>query len=190
MAYPEISPRLDFTIVDTHNPLTLGIADTSFYPDNFTVTNPTYEIIPPAFPKVALAFIKEEVLFVNSNNLNITCVNDPALLAPLPDGIWKIRQSIAPVIDFNLEKSFLRTLQLEQKFGRAFMRTDLIECNQDMRREQMKVLDQAYLYMQAAISAANQCNYILSMKLYRYADKMLENFIKGICGNEKYSNPF
>lgn len=190
MAYPETSPILDFTIVDTHNPLTIAIADTSFYPSNFTVTNPTYEILPPSFPKISSAFIKEEVLFLNSNNLNITCVADPAMLTPLPDGIWTIRQSIAPAIDFNLEKSFLRTLQLEQKFGRAFLRTDLIECDQDVRVQQMKVLDQVYLYMQAAIAAANQCNYILAMKLYRYADKMLDNFIKGICSNENYSTPF
>lgn len=190
MAYPETSPRLDFTIVDTHNPLTIAIADISFYPSNFSVTNPTYEILPPAFPKVAVTYAQGEVIFLNSNNLNITCVGDPSQLTNLPDGIWRIRQSIASAIDFNLEKSFLRTLQLEQKFGRAFLRTDLVECNLDVRREQMKILDQVYLYMQAAVAAGNQCNYILAMKLYRYADKMLENFIKGICGNDNFSNPF
>jgi hypothetical protein len=181
MPYPEISPILDFTVVDTHNPLTLGIADISFYPTNFTVVNPTYEITPPSFPKVVVAYNVGEVLFLNSNTLNITCVSSPLLLTPLPDGIWTIKQSIAPAITFNLEKKFLRTMNLEQKFGKAFLKTDLIECNQDVRIEQMKVLDEVFFYIQAAISAANQCNYILAMKLYNNANTMLDNFIKGTC---------
>lgn len=181
MAYPETSPILDFTIVDTHNPLTLGIADISFYPANFTIVNPTYEITPPSFPKVAIVYNTGEVLFLNSNTLNITCVSTPALLTSLPDGIWTIKQSISPSIDFNLEKKFLRTTNIEQKFGKAFLKTDLIECNQDIRIEQMKVLDEVYFYIQAAISAANQCNYTLAMKLYNNANTMLDNFIKGTC---------
>ena len=182
MAIPETSPILDFTIVDTHNALTIAIADISFYPENFTIVNATYEIFPPSFPKATVSYNTGEVLFLNSNTLNITCVSDPALLASLPDGIWKIKQSIAPSIDFNIEHSFLRTTQIEQKFGRAFLKTDLIECNQDVRIEQMKVLDEIYFYIQSAISAANQCNYILAMKLYGYANTMLDNFIKGSCG--------
>jgi hypothetical protein len=181
MAYPETSPILDFTIVDTHNVLTIAIADISFYPSNFSVTNPTYEVTAPSFSKATVTYNVGEVLFLNSNTLNITCVSDASLLAPLPDGIWKIKQSIAPAIDFNTEKSFLRTTQIEQKFGKAFLKTDLIECNQDVRIEQMKVLDEIYFYIQAAIAAANQCNYILAMKLYGYANTMLDNFIKGGC---------
>lgn len=181
MAYPETSPILDFTIVDTHNTLTLGIADISFYPSNFTVTNPTYEITPPSFSKVTTLYEKSEVLFLNSNSLNITCVSDPNLLTSLPDGIWTIKQSIAPAIDFNTEKSFLRTTNIEQKFGKAFLKTDLIECNMDVRIEQMKVLDEIWFYIQAAISASNQCNNILAMKLYQDANTMLDNFIKGNC---------
>jgi hypothetical protein len=181
MAYPETSPILDFTIVDTHNVLTIAIADISFYPSNFAVTNPTYEITPPSFVKATVSFNEGEVLFLNSNTLNITCVSTAELLTALPDGIWKIKQSIAPAIDFNTEKSFLRTTNIEQKFGKAFLKTDLIECNQDVKIEQMKVLDEIYFYIQAAISAANQCNYILAMKLYGYANTMLDNFIRGTC---------
>lgn len=181
MAIPETSPILDFTIVDTHNPLTIGIADTSFYPSNFAVLNPTYEITPPSFLKVAATYNVSEVLFLNSNTLNITCVSSPALLTPLPDGIWTIRQSISPAVDWNLEKKFLRTTQIEVKFGKALLKTDLIECNQDVKVEQMKVLDEVYFYIQAAISAANQCNYTLAMKLYTNANTMLDNFIKGTC---------
>lgn len=181
MAYPEISPLLDFTIVDTHNELTMAIGDTSFYPSNFNVVNPTYEITPPSFPKATVIFAKSEILYLNSNTLNITCVTDVNQLVALPDGIWTVRQSIAPAIDHNLQKTFLRTTQIEKKFGNAFLKTDLIECNQDIKIEQLKILDQIYFYIQAAISAAGQCNTDLAMKLYKYANKMLDNFIKGYC---------
>lgn len=185
MAYPETSPILDFTIVDTHNTLTMGIADISFYPSNFSVTNPTYEITPPSFVKAVVPYNVNEVLFLNSNTLGITCVSTPALLTALPDGLWTIKQSIAPAIDFNQEKKFLRTGNIEQKFGRAFLKTDLIECNQDIRIEQMKVLDEIYFYIQAAISAGNQCNYILALKLYNSANTRLDNFIKARCGGNQ-----
>lgn len=181
MAYPETSPILDFTVVDTHNLLTLGIADTSFYPTGFSVVNPSYEIIPPSYSKVVVSFVPGELLFLNSNTLNITCVADVSLLTSLPDGIWKVRQSISPAINNNTEKTFIRTLNIEQKFGKALLKTDLIECNQDVKIEQMKVLNEIYFYIQSAIAAANQCNNILAMQLYNNANNMLDNFIKGKC---------
>lgn len=181
MAISQTDPILDFTIVDTHNPVTMGIADISFYPENFAIASPTYEITPPSFLKATVLYNIHEVLFINSNTLNITCVPTAALLTPLPDGIWTIKQSIAPPASWNIEKKFLRTTNIEQEFGKAFLKTDLIECNLDVRVEQMKVLDQIWFYIQAAISAGNQCNYILAMKLYNYANTMLKNFTKGNC---------
>lgn len=185
MPIAETSPILDFTIVDTHSTQMLGIADISFYPTNFTIVNPTYEITPPSFPKATVTYAVGEVLFLNSNTLNITCVSSPLLLTPLPDGIWNIKQSVAPSIDNNIDHSFLRTTEIEQKFGKAFLKTDLIECNQDVKLEQMKVLDEIYFYIQAAIAAANQCNYILAMKLYKNANTMLDNFIRGRCRGDQ-----
>jgi hypothetical protein len=181
MAYPETSPILDFTVVDSHNPLTLGLMDVSLYPEGFIVSNPTYEITPPSFPKAVVIYPVNELIFLNSNTLNITCVQSIDYLTPLPDGIWTVRQSISPAITYSNEKTFIRTTQIEQKFGKAFMKTDMIECNQDVRVEQMKALDEIWFYIQAAISAANQCNNLLAMKLYKNANDMLDNFIKNRC---------
>lgn len=181
MAYPENSPILDFTVVDSHNTLTLGIMDTSLYPQGFIIQNPTYEITPPSFPKAVVIFPPNQLIFLNSNTLNITCVSSINNLVPIPDGIWTVRQSITPAIDHNIERTFIRTTQIEQKFGKAFLKTDMIECNQDIKIEQMKVLDEIYFYIQAAISAANQCNNLLAMKLYTNANTMLDNFINGRC---------
>lgn len=181
MAYPETSPILDFVVVDTHNLLTLGIADSSFYPTGFTVLNPTYEITPPSFPKATVVYTTGQLTIFNSNTLNISCVDDVSLLIDLPDGIWTVKQSITPPITYNLERTFIRTTKLEQKFGTAFLKTDLVQCNQDVKIEHMKVLDEVWFYIQAAIAAANQCNNLLAMQLYKLANTMLDNFLRDRC---------
>lgn len=179
--YSENSPILDFTVVNTHNPYTIGIADTSLYPTNFSIANPTYEIKPPSFPKAVVEFPKNDILVLNSNNLNITCVDNIRNLMELPDGIWTITQTISPAITYNVEKSFLRTVQIEQRFGNAFLKTDLVQCDKWIKDNDLKILNQANFYIQAAIAAGNQCNMKLAMDLYRAADKIITNFLKGNC---------
>jgi hypothetical protein len=181
MAYPETSPILDFVVVDTHNTLTLGIADTSFYPSNFDVLNPTLEITPPSFPKATVTYTVGAMTVFNSNTLSITCVAEVSQLIDLPDGIWTVKQTISPAITYNIERTFIRTTKLEQKFGRAFLKTDLTRCSEDLRIENMKVLNEVWFYMQAAIAAANQCNNLLAMNLYKLASTMIDNFLKDRC---------
>ncbi len=180
MPYPQISPILDFTVIDSHNPLTIAIADTSFYPSNFSILNPTLEITPPAFVKATVTFTPSSITVFNSNTLNLTCVSNVNLLTTLPDGIWKVKMSISPPITFNIERTFIRTTQLEQKFGKALLKTDITQCGENIKREHMKVLDEIYFYIQASIAAANQCNNILAMNLMRMANTMLDNFLKGV----------
>lgn len=181
MAYPQTSPILDFTVIDTHNPLTIAIADTSFYPTNFNIVNPTLEVTPPGFPELTTLFSPKSITTFNSNSLNITCVTDISMLANLPDGIWTVKLTISPPIQWFVERSFIRTEQIQQKLGKAFLKTDITQCNLDVRNEQMKVIDEISFYIQAAIAAANQCNNILAMNLYRTANTMLDNFLGGRC---------
>lgn len=177
MPYTELSPSLAFNEVDTHNLLTLGLADISIYPATFTVVNPTYSITPPGFPVVQVPYTKSSVNIYNSNNLNITCVTDVRLLAFLPDGIWKIQQSIAPVLEYLNEKTFLRVSRMKHEFGLAFMKVEM-GCDTWVKEDKMKYLHQIYAYIEGAIAAANQCNNVLAMDLYRIADRTLKNFMR------------
>jgi hypothetical protein len=179
--YPQTTPILDFTVVDTHDLHTLAIADTSFYPDAFTIVNPSIEITPPSFPSITQPLATGTITIYNSNNLNITCVSDISLLTILPDGIWEATISVSPVLTYSRTKSFLRTENIRTKFGNAFLKTDITQCDMNVRIEQMKVIDEISLYIESAIAAANQCNYILSMQLYQTADTMLTNFLRGRC---------
>ena len=181
MPFPQISPIIDFTVVDTHNPLTIGIADTSFYPSNFSIINPVYEITPPSFPKVVLSYTPRALSIFNSNDLNITCTDDPAFLATLPDGVWMIKQSISPPIDHNKEGQFMRTTQIRQKLGRAFLQTDITQCDMSMRREQVQVIEEIKFYIEGSEAAANRCNNTLATQMYRLANQMLDNFLRHRC---------
>lgn len=181
MAYPQTSPILDFTIIDTHNPLTLAVADTSFYPTGFNIVNPTIEVTPPSFPENTQVYSPNSIITYNSNIVGITCVPDISLLTPLPDGIWTVKLTIAPAIDYNVERTFIRTENIQQQLGKAFLKVDLTACNQDQNRENMRVIDEISFYIQAAIAAANQCNNVLAMDLYRMAETMLDNFMRGRC---------
>lgn len=181
MPYQQTSPIIDFSVIETHNPLTIAIADTSFYPPNYNIVNPTLEVTPPGFVKTVTTFTTSAITTLNSNMLNITCVSDIRLLTPLPDGIWDIKISISPSIEWFSEKQFLRTNNIQQKLGKAFLKADLTECSLTQTRENMRAIDEANFYIQAAIAAANQCNYILAMNLYRTANTMLDHFLAGRC---------
>lgn len=176
--YPESTPRLDYTVMETHNSLTLGIVDTSLYPVDFNVVSPTYEITPPSFNKVTIGYQENNTLIVNSNTLNITCVTDVKDLIDLPDGIWTIRQSISPASVYVIEKSFLRTTKLEREFGSAFLKLDISDGSSDSKKINMKILDQVHFYMQSAIAAGNQCNNVLAMRMYNLAKKTLKTLCK------------
>jgi hypothetical protein len=178
MAYPENKPSLGFTQINTHNLNTLGLADISIYPSTFTIVNPTYQIFPPGFPSASVAYSPTGVNIYNSNNLNITCVVDSNLLNPLPDGIYKIIQSINPVLEYQNEKTFIRIESLKYEFGKAFMHVEM-GCDVYSKDTSLKILYQIYAYVEGAIAAANQCNTILAMDLYRLAQRTLKNFLKG-----------
>lgn len=181
MAYPQTSPILDFTVVDTHNPTTIAIADTSFYPTSFNIINPTIEVTPPGFNTAIQNYAHNTITTFNSNSLQITCVTDVRLLSILPDGIWNVKLSISPPIQWNVERTFIRTEQIKQKLGEAFLKVDLTQCNINAQRENMRVIDEISFFIEASIAAANQCNNILAMNLYRTADTMVNNFLRDRC---------
>lgn len=175
--YPETKPILAVDIVPTCNLTTLGLADISLYPDGFTAINPTYQITPPMFPSVSLAFDQSSINIYNSNNLNITCTTDVNTLSILPDGIWTVSQSIAPPSSYTNVKTWLRTEVLQNRFGIAFMKTDL-RCKANMPEGDMQYMTQIWAYIQQAIAASNQCNLVLAMDMYRLADRALKNYTK------------
>lgn len=181
--------RLDILVVPTYNTQTLGVADASYYPEDFTIQAPTIEIDVPGFGIVSLPFTPNEFNVFNSTSLGLTEVGKP--LIALPDGIYKIKYSVAPAYTNNVEKTIMRVDKLQEKFDQAFMKLDMMECDMAIKTQQKVDLSSIYFFIQGAIAAANNCAEFEANKLYNQAQKMLNNFMKNGCmcsGNNYVTN--
>lgn len=173
-------PKLDLILLDTHNTYTLAIGDISIYPTGFNITNPTLVVTPPSFPPVNLGFQAKNVSIFNAFNLGL-CPAGITDNIPLPDGIYKLEYSIYPHYKYNVEKTFIKTDVIQEKFDKAFLQTDIMQCDAAMRDKDARTLQEINFSIQGAIASANSCANKLAMELYRQADKQLENFIKNRC---------
>ena len=172
--------KLDFLVVPTYNVLSMGVIDSSTYPDSPpVVTSPTLEITIPGFNTVAIPFIVNEYNVLTSDKLGITATGDKQ---PLPDGVYFLKYSINPAYNNFVEHSFMRVDKLLEKFDEAFMKLDMMECDGAIKTQSKVDLNSILIFIQGSISAANNCAIIEANKLYNQADKMLAHFMKNDCG--------
>jgi hypothetical protein len=172
--------KLDFIVVPTYSTLTLGVADASVYPDDPpTETAPTLEVSVPGYGVVSLTYNMNDLTILSSSNLGISEVG---VYQPLPDGMYHIKYSVAPAYENFVEKSILRVDLLQEKFDRAFLQLDMMECDVAIKKQSKIALDSIYYMIQGAIAAANNCAEIQANKLYNQAFRMLDKFIKNNCG--------
>lgn len=172
--------KLDFIVVPTYSTFTFGIADASLYPDDPPlVSAPTLEVSVPGYGTVSLNFNVNDLTILNSSNLGITEVGK---YQPLPDGIYTINYSVAPAYENFVKKSILRVDLLQEKFDKAFLTLDLMECDAAIKKQAKVNLDSIYYMIQGAVAAANNCAEVQSNKLYNQAFNMLNKFIKNNCG--------
>lgn len=172
--------KLDILVIPTYNTQTLGIADASTYPDSPPVSAPTIDINVPAFGIVSLPFSINDFNIFNSTSLGITAVGEPLL--PLPDGVYYLTYSVAPAYENFVNKTIIRVERLQEKFDSAFMKLDMMQCDLAIKKQQKVDLNSIYFQIQGAIAAANNCAVDTSNKLYKQADRMLDNFMRNGCG--------
>lgn len=170
---------LDILITPTYNTLTLAVTDASIYPQSPAITSPTLTVGMPGFDPVVLTFTRNTTNVLNSQILGLTQAGQDLL--PLPDGIYTFNYSVAPAIDNNVNKTFMRTDVLQEKFDEAFMQLDMMECDLAIKKQDKVDLTSIYFLIQGSIAAANNCATNVSMKLYNQAYKMLNNFMKNGC---------
>ena len=76
----------------------------------------------------------------------------------------------------------MRTEKIQEKFDRAFLKLDLMECDRAIKTQSTVTLNTINFFIQGSIAAANNCADYESNKLYRQADHMLDTFLKNNCG--------
>ena len=172
--------QLDIVVIPTYNVLTLGVTDASVYPTNPPVVSaPSIEIDIPGFGTKILPFVPDETNVFTSSNLGIT---DIGCNQPLPDGIYRLKYSVAPAYTNYVEKTILRVDKLQEKFDNAFLKLNMMECDRALKTQASVDLNTINFFIQGAIAAANNCSEYESNKLYAQADNMLNNFLKSNCG--------
>lgn len=184
-----MATTLDILVIPTYNVLTLGISDASTY--DIPIVSPSIEINVPGFGVVTLPFVPNDFNIFNSTSLGITAVGDP--LVPIPDGIYYLKYTITPAFTYYVEKNIMRTDAIQEKFDRAFMKLDMMECDLAIKQQQKVNLNSIYYMIQGSIAAANNCAVDTANKLYRQANRMLNNFIRNNCncyGNNYQTNPY
>jgi hypothetical protein len=172
--------KLDILVVPTYNTFTLGIADASVYPTTPpVVSSPSIEIDVPGFGIKILPFVPNQLNVFTSSNLGIT---EEGCHQPLPDGVYRLRYSVAPAYANFIEKSILRVEKLQEKFDNAFLQLNMMECDRALKTQSSVTLNTINFFIQGAIAAANNCAEVESNTLYNKADNMLNSFIRSNCG--------
>jgi len=171
--------KLDIIVVPTYSTLTLGVMDASTYPDSPPVTSPTISITIPGFGDKPLPFDINTFNIYNSGNLGLTEVG---IDQPLPDGIYKLRYSVAPSYLNFVERTIMRTEKIQEKFDRAFLQLDLMECDGAIKTQSSVTLNTINFFIQGSIAAGNNCAEFEANRLYNQADTMLNNFLRSNCG--------
>lgn len=178
--------NLNILVVPTYNTSTLGIVDASIYPDNPPeVTSPTIEIKVPGFDTATIVFDVDNFNIFTSDNLGVTA---EGVHQALPDGIYHLKYSILPANVNFVEKTIMRVDRLQERYDEAFMKLDMMTCDQAIKAQSKIDLMSIYIFIQGAIAAANNCALVEANKLYNQADKMLCSFLKNDCGC--YSNNY
>ncbi len=182
---------LDFLVINTYNTKTLGIADISVYDTNPpSVSAPTMQITVPGFTTpVSIPFNVQDFNVYNSVILGLSSYPN---FAPLPDGVYFMKYSVAPATTNFVEKNIMRTEAIQEKFDNAFMKLDMMECDSAIRTQSKVVLNSIWYLIQGSIAAANNCAIDTANKLYAQANRQLDYFIANQCGctGNNYINNF
>lgn len=172
--------KLDILVIPTLSSKTIGINDISTYPLSPPIQAPSIKITVPGFSPIFLPFTPNDFNVFNSGSLELTTLGED--LSPIPDGIYEITYSVIPAYLNFVTKSIMRVDQIQEKFDSAFMKLDMMECDIAVKKQQKIDLNTIYFLIQGSIASANKCDINTSEKLYRQANKLLDNFIKGDCG--------
>lgn len=171
------SAILDIVILDTHSDLYLAIGDASWYATGFNVTVPSISITPPGCTTTTVSFVPKGVQVYNSYTLGLT--SDPATcnFMSLPDGLYTIIYSIYPSQTYSVTKNFLRVDRLYTLVDAAFLKLDMMVCDESLKKQLKDQIDLIEFYIQGAIAAANNCSLNLATQLYTKALNLTNSFV-------------
>jgi hypothetical protein len=171
---------LDFILTPTYDIRYINVVDISKYDATSPyVFNPTIVVtVPGGFDEVSVPFSTGTYNIFDSTILGITEEGTDKL----PDGIYKFHYSVNAIS--YVDKTIIKVDALLEKFDEAFMKLDVMQCDQAIKRQEKVQLDTIFNLIQGAIASANNCAEDQALVLYKKADKLLTKFISNsvCCG--------
>lgn len=177
--------NLDLITGCNNNILYLIITDASYYSTN-PPYNPIINITVPGFDSVSLPFVIDSTNVYGSDDLGLS---ETGVKQKLPDGIYRLEYTIEDVNGekvASVSKTLMRVDDLMDKFNNAFLKLDLMQCDQDLAKQTSVNLNTIRFFIEGCVAAANNCAEQEAIKLYNKANKMLTHISNCGCSGTNY----
>lgn len=176
--------QLSLEIPDTNNINVLRLFDTSLYAEDLGTNCGLLQITSPGFnAPVSIEVLPQFNLVLNACTLGIQSSGCGTICNPIPDGIYKVRYSIAPNDKVYVEYDYLRLTQTNNKYYNMLASLEMSACEPDADvKEQLKELRLIRSFLDAAkakIEYAHQPEQ--GMELLVYAQKKLVRLGSNSC---------
>lgn len=176
--------QLSLEIPDTNNINVLRVFDTSLYAEDLGASCGSLQITSPGFTSaVTIEVLPQFNLVLNACTLGIQSSGCGSVCHPIPDGIYKVRYSIAPNDKVFVEYDYLRLTQTFNKYFNSLAQLEMAACEPDADvKEQLKELRMIKSFLEAAkakVEYAHQPDQ--GMELLVYAQKRLVKYGAQYC---------
>lgn len=182
MATVTTLPTLRLALVDLKDQGSICISDISTY---LTIPSPSavsLQIQAPGWPMLNVPFQPGSLNVYKCGDLGILC--EIVNCCPLPDGIYSVTYttSTIPPATTSIVKTFIKIDQIECRFQNAFLKVDLeCDCEYEEKKKYKEMLREIDLLINGSVAAANDCNDLLSVKLYQQADALIDRIYSKLC---------
>lgn len=169
--------KIDFLVLETGDPRFIVLYDTSNYLS--TPEKPLLEITPPGFTgHYELPYNVGGITVINSDNIGLTEECDYDDYAPLPDGVYIIKQKVCPYDELFEQKYYLVTNLFDSKFNELLTKIDSYD------RADSSVVKATILDVEVLIKSAKAeivyCNVQKGVNKYKTAMHLVEKLLNKV----------
>jgi hypothetical protein len=172
---------LQVDYIDSNNTKTFRLIDDSQYNPKIEVDCARLEITPPGFKEARIIEVKPYFNTVlNASILGILRVKSYKDLTDLPDGLYKIKYSIAPNEELFVEYDYFRTVKLRDKFSK--IACGLLDKKRDYTVTAFEDIKKDILWIDQLIDASKYkieicCDEEKGIEIYNEANFLLNKYI-------------
>ncbi len=140
--------QLSLYIPNDLNAKAFKIIDTSVYNTNLEVKNGILEVTPPGFSYAIIFRVNEE--FEKVFNANLLHLNSGSDIPTLLDGVYKLKYSVDPNVDVNVEYYYFRNILQQINYHNSLYNF----LNNSFDKRNYKLIQKEYLWIKELMDNA------------------------------------